>query len=235
MRVCATPAGHTTEGVDRLAAAAPDRAWNFGLRQVELGEFTHLGKLDGDIEMPPELLAELLERFRRDPMLGIAGASLEERSEAGEWESLGNPPEHPTGACRLYSRECFAAIGGMPERMGADAITIGYAKMRGYRVASFADLRARHLRPHGAAQGLLRGHARHGAYQYIVCYSAAWIALRSLSVSARQRPYGASGAWFLAGAAGAALRRAPRVEDPAYRAFMRSEQRRRLARALRRG
>ena len=236
LRVCATPPGHTREEGDRLAAAAPDRAWNLGLREAGgPAAFTHLGKLDGDIVMPPELLAEMLARFRADPRLGIAGASLLELDSAGGWRPLDNPPEHPVGACRLYSRACFEAIGGMPERMGADAITTAYAKLRGFRAASFAELRVRHLRPHGAAQGRLRGHARHGAYQYVVCYSPAWILLRSLSVAARERPYGLSGAWYAGGAAGAAIRRTPRVQDREFRDFMRSEQRARLGRALRRG
>ncbi len=231
LRVVGTPAGFTRDDGDRLAAAAPDRAWNYGLRQVDLEDFTHLGKLDGDIVMPPELIASLLDRFAADPQLGMAGASLLE-PDADGWHPLVNPPEHPTGACRLYSRECFEAIGGMPERMGADAITTTYAKLRGYRVASFDDLRVRHMRPHGSAQGALRGHYRHGEYQYLVHYSPAWAAIRSVKVGLRQRPYGLSGAWYLGGYGGAMLRRAPRVEDPRFRAFMRAEQRTRLRGAL---
>src|SRR5262249_40402600 len=47
LRVLATPPGHTRDDGDRLSAAAPDRAWNFGLRQVDVRRFSHLGKLDG--------------------------------------------------------------------------------------------------------------------------------------------------------------------------------------------
>ena len=229
--VLATPPGHTTDSGDRLAAAGPDRAWNYGLRQVEPGEFTHLGKLDGDIVLPPEFLAGMLDRFRSDPGLGMAGGAIVEPDGEG-WRPLRTPADHVTAPARLYSRECFVAIGGMPERLGADVITTTYAKLRGYRTATFADLEVRHLRHIGTADGALRGRARHGAYQYIVHYSPAWVLLRSLLVGLRFRPYGLSGAWFLGGYVKAALGGAQRVEDPEFRAFVRAEQRARVDRAV---
>ena len=230
--VVATPPEHTRDNGDRLAAGGPDRAWNYGLRQVgNAAAFTHLGKLDGDIVLPPEFLAEMLARFRADPRLGMAGGAILE-PDGERWRALRTPAEHVTAPARLYSRECFAAIGGMPERLGADVITTTYAKMRGFHTATFADLQVRHRRHIGTADGALRGRARHGTYQYIVHYSFLWVALRSLLVALRFRPYGLSGAWFLAGYASAALTRAPRVEDPEFRRFIRAEQRSRLRRAL---
>lgn len=231
MRLVSTPPGFTDDDGDRLAAAAPDRAWNFGLRQVDSHEFTHLGKLDGDIVLPPEFLTGMLERFRKDPLLGMAGGAILE-PEGGDWRPLRTPPDHVTAPARLYSQACFEAIGGMPERLGADVITTTYAKLRGFRTATFADLPVRHLRHIGTAQGALRGRARHGAYQYVVHYSLIWILLRSLMVSLRFRPYGLSGLWFLGGYLGAALRRMPRVEDPEFRAFVRGEQRARLGKGV---
>ncbi|HET6999120.1 MAG TPA: glycosyltransferase [Solirubrobacterales bacterium] len=233
LRVVSTPTGYTADDGDRLAAGGPDRAWNFGLREAgDRQWFTHLGKLDGDVVMPPEYLDGLLERFRADPQLGMAGGAIFEPDGAGGWSRLPTPPDHVTPMARLYSLPCFEAIGGMPERLGADVITTTYAKMRGFGTATFADLPFKHLRHMGTAQGALRGRARHGTYQWIVHYTLAWVTLRSLLVSIRFRPYGLSGAWFLGGYAAAALRGVPRVEDPEFRAFVRGEQRARMERAL---
>ncbi len=230
MRVVSTPADHTDDDGDRLAAAGPDRAWNFGLRSAGENGFTHLGKLDGDIVLPAEYLDEMLARFRADPRLGMAGGAILE--EAGdEWRLLRTASDQVTAPARLYSRSCFEAIGGMPERLGADVITTTYAKLRGFRTATFDDLRVRHLRHIGTAQGALRGRARHGEYQYIVHYSAAWIALRAVMVALRFHPRGLSGAWFLGGYLRAAMRGVPRVEDPEFREFMRAQQRARMRRA----
>jgi poly-beta-1,6-N-acetyl-D-glucosamine synthase len=233
LRVVSTPEEPVPMGADRLVAAGPERAWNYGLHEAGPAGFTHFGKLDGDIVMPPHYLEEMLARFAADPGLGMAGGAIVE-PEGDGWRLLKTPPDQVTAPARLYSARCFEAIGGMPERLGADVITTTYARMRGFRTATFADLQVRHLRHIGTAQGALRGRARHGAYQYIVHYSLLWIVLRSLMVSIRFPPYGLSGLWFLGGYAGAALRRVERVEDPAFRAFMRAEQRNRLERALRR-
>ena len=136
------------------------------------------------------------------------------------------------GAVKLFSRECLEAIGGIPERLGWDTIDETYARMRGFETLSFADLLARHHRPHGSADGRLRGRARHGECAWILHYGPLWTALRSLKV-ARTSPVGVSGLAFLGGYLGAGLRRVPRVEDPEFRRFTRAELRARMAGPLR--
>jgi poly-beta-1,6-N-acetyl-D-glucosamine synthase len=228
-RLVRTPPLYTQDSGDRNAAGGPDRAWNFGLEHVDLREYSHVGKLDGDIVLPPDYLSGLIERFRAEPQLGMAAGSVTELRE-GEWWTMPTPADHVTAPARLYSRECFEAIGGMPPYMGADMITTIYAKMRGFATRTFTELPVRHLRPMGTADGLRRGRERQGAYQYVVHYSLAWILLRSFAVAIRFRPYGISGAWFLLGYLKAAANRMPRVEDPEWKAFARAEQRRKIRR-----
>ena len=67
-------------GPDRLALAKEARAFNLGLREARWREFTHIGKLDGDVELPQQWFATLLERFRAEPRLGLAGSA---RAEIG--------------------------------------------------------------------------------------------------------------------------------------------------------
>ena len=105
--------------------------------------------------------------------------------------------------------------------------------MRGYSSRSFGDLLARHHRPWGSADGRLRGCARHGECAWILHYGPAWSLLRSLKV-ARTRPYGLSGLAFACGYVAAALRSTPRVQDAAFRGFVRGELRARMAAPLRR-
>jgi glycosyltransferase involved in cell wall biosynthesis len=232
-RLVRTPPGYTVDAGDRNAAGGPDRAWNYGLDQVDLATYTHLGKLDGDIVVPPEWLGSLLARFSAQPRLGMASGSVTELRQ-GTWWRMPTPEDHVTAPARLYSRQCFEAIGGMPPYMGADMITTFYARMRGFETRTFRDLPVRHLRPMGTADGVRRGRERQGAYQYIVHYSPAWVLLRSLVVAVRFRPYGVAGAWYLLGYVKAAARRMRRVEDPEWRAFARAEQRRKVREAARR-
>jgi hypothetical protein len=216
-------------GRDSLALAREARAFNYGLRRARWRRFAFIGKLDGDVELPPTWFAELLARFRSDPRLGLAGGRLAEHGRSG-WRPIAIPPTHVHGAVKLYRRECLVAVGGVPERLAWDTIDETYARMRGYETRSFAELVARHHRPWASADGLLRGRARHGECAWILHYGPLWVTLRSLKV-ARSRPAVLSGAAFLYGYARAALRRVERVDDPEFRRFVRRELRARMLRA----
>ena len=233
MRVLSVPAGLTEDSGDRLAAAAVERAYAWALENVDWRSFGYIGKLDGDTVLPPHFLAEMLERFEADPGLGLAGGALTERSD-GEWKAIPTPRDHATGLARIYRRECFEKIGGIPERLGSDPITVTYGRMNGYSARTFADLPVRHLRPMGSRQGILHGRARHGATHYIVGYGLAWAMLRSLMLAVRSRPPLLGGAAFLFGYLRAALGPTEQVRDESFREFTRREQRRRLLGAARR-
>ena len=212
---------------DRLAAAAAPRTFNFGLRSVPWEGFTHISKLDGDMELPPDYFERLLQEFRRDPSLGIAGGIRRERVR-GRTRLERVPSEHHVpGALKLYSLACFRAIGGMEERLGWDTIDETYARMRGFRTRTFSDLVAFHHRPWASADGTLRGRARYGTAAYVVQFPLWWVALRSFKVAASP-PEGLSGAAFLYGYLRAAAGRTSRVEDDSFRTFVRRELRARV-------
>jgi hypothetical protein len=212
---------------DRLACAAAPRNFNRGLALSDWRDFSHVMKLDGDIELAPDYLRRLSDRFRAQPRLGLAGGVLVEPSGDGHMHHIAIPPHHVHGALKCYSRDCFLAIGGVQERLGWDTIDETYARMRGFATRSFQDLVSVHHRPIGSADGRLRGRARHGECAYIVHYSVPWIALRSLKV-ARSHPVGLSGVAFLYGYARAAARHTERVSDAEFRRFTRRELRRRM-------
>lgn len=234
LRVASMPASDTVDRGDRLALGRVARVYNRGLDLAGWHEFTHIGKLDGDVLLPPDYFERLLERFHQDPGLGVAGGALTERL-AGKWVTVVTPPHQATGQARVYSRTCLQAVGGVPERMGADTIADTYARMSGFSSRTFTDVPFRHLRPMGSAQGALRGRARHGATQYAVHYTLAWAVLRAGKLALRAGPRPLSGPAFLFGYLRAAAGGTRRVEDPAFRAFMRADQRRRVARVLTRG
>jgi biofilm PGA synthesis N-glycosyltransferase PgaC len=216
---------------DRLARAAAPRAFNAGLAAAGLDGYTHVMKLDGDIELEPSYLRELMGRFAADPALGLAGGVLVEPTAEGGLRPIDIPRHHVHGALKCYSAACFTAIGGMQERLGWDTIDGTYARMHGFSTRSFPELVSTHHRPIGSADGTLRGHARHGECAYIAHYTAWWVALRAVKVG-RRSPAVLSGLAFAYGYARAALRRVDRVPDRAYRRFARRELRRRVAGAL---
>ena len=222
---------------DRLARAAAPRNFNRGLGSVDWREYSHVMKLDGDIELPPDYLRRVMDRFAANPRLGLVGGVLDEPTADGGMRRIGIPPNHIHGALKCYSRECFEAIGGVQERLGWDTIDETYARMRGFETRTFRDLVSIHHRPLGSADGTVRGHARHGECAYIAHYTVLWVALRSLKIAGR-RPRGLSGAAFFYGYLRAMARSVERVPDAEYRDFTHRELRDRMrtgiSRSLRR-
>jgi poly-beta-1,6-N-acetyl-D-glucosamine synthase len=220
LRVVRPPQQANDDG-DRLALAAEARAFNWALTSLDLAEFTHVGKLDADIELCEDYFERLLEHFEQRPGLGVAGGVLFERGRGG-WQPTSVPTYHVRGALKLYSSECFAAIGGIEERLGWDTIDETYARMEGFETRSFGEIQARHHRPVGTRGGALRGRARHGQCAYILRYGGWWVALRSLKVAC-SRPYGIGGVAFLYGFLRSVLRHDERVEDERFRRFVARE------------
>ncbi len=220
-------------GSDNLALAREAHAFNVGLERATWRQYDYVGKLDGDVEIPGNWFETLIERLEAEKRLGLAGGRLLEPDRDG-WKMIPIPAYHVHGAVKLFRRQCLQEIGGIPERLGWDTIDETYLRMRGYETRSYSDLIARHHRPHGSADGELRGRARHGACAWILHYGLAWSLLRSLKV-ARLRPRGLSGVAFLFGYLSAALRGVPRVQDPAFRRFVRAELRGRMLAPLRGG
>lgn len=225
LRVLHAPQG-TAANPDRLAMAAEARAFNWALDSLDLDDYTHVGKLDADVELPAEYFERMIESFDREPQLGIAGGGLLERGRNG-WQLAKVPDYHVRGALKLYSRECFGAIGGIEERLGWDTIDETYARMNGFTTRSLSEVAARHHRPVATRGGTLRGRARHGQCAYILRYGGWWVGLRSLKVAC-SHPYGLSGLAFLYGYLRSAVRREDRVEDERFRRFVAAELRNRV-------
>jgi glycosyltransferase involved in cell wall biosynthesis len=230
MRVVEAPAAPLSAGADRLHHAAEARAFNYGLSLAS--SFTHIGKLDGDIELPPNYYERLLDRFCDDESLGLAGGMLVEPNSRG-WQLRGDSDlQHVRGALKLYTRECFETIGGVREMLGWDGIDEVLARMHGYRTCSFPDAVARHHRPVGTAQGRLRGSYRLGRSMFIEGYPLVWVTARSVMVG-KSRPIAVTGLAYLAGYMDAAVHGVSRFEANGYRRHLRRELRGRATQKLR--
>jgi biofilm PGA synthesis N-glycosyltransferase PgaC len=233
MSVISSPAAESDRALkDRLALAVEARAFNAGLASLDWHSYTHIAKLDGDIELPGDYFERLLSEFAADPRLGLAGGVLRERDGDGF-----GPPEHGgsdyhvRGALKCFTRDCLEAIGGIPETLAWDTIDEVYARMRGFHTRTLIELVGLHHRPAASADGILRGRARHGRCLYITHYPLTWVALRAFK-TATERPRALSGIAFLGGYLWSAVARVERVPDAEFRAFLRAELSGRAKRAL---
>jgi len=210
---------------DGLSTARPAKAFSAAVRAATI-DWDYVGKLDADVELPPEYFELLLGRMEADGTLGMTAGTLVEPGPGREPRVISVPRHHVPGAAAVYRRSCFEEIGGVREVLGWDSIDETLARMRRFTTRSYEDIVARHLRPTGAVSGVVRGRVRHGTAAWIVHYPLYFVLLRSLKL-ALLKPRAILGLALLWGYVSAAARRVPRVDDAELRSFVRSELRRR--------
>lgn len=211
---------------DRLAAAAEYQAFQWAVDQLDA--YDVVGKLDTDLDLSPGLLEALERALESEPRLGIVGSYLSIEGRRGVPVRERCPAYHVRGATKFYRRACLEQISPIAPILGWDTIDETKARMLGWATRSLAlpEGDSLHLRPTGHADGALRGARRRGACAFAAGAHPVWVVLGGVA-RFRERPYGLVGAHYVAGCAGAALRRLPRAEREVRR-HARREQLRRL-------
>jgi len=196
------------------------RAFHAGMAVLDCGPDVVV-KLDADISMPGDHFEHLLDAFDRDPSLGIAsGTCLEERG--GHWVPVQVARGHVRGAVRAYRRECLDQVLPLEERVGWDGIDELKAAVLGWTTRMLPEIAFFHHRPLGVRDGAPSARWRaQGEAAHYMGYRFPYLVLRSLHHARRQRVALAMISSFV----GAAVRREPRYEDPAVRAYLRRKQR----------
>jgi len=214
---------------DRLATADELKAFLWAVDQLR-EPWDVLAKLDGDLKLNPETIAELERRLAADPALGMAGSYLTEEDDSGARARLRIRDGHVHGATKFYRRECWEQISPLPAIIGWDTMDEVKARMRGWRTQSFEMPGGDplHLRARASYDGVARGLRRSGAGAYALGDHPLHVLLFSLR-HARGAPGVIGALHYLAGWTGAALRRAPRA-DAEVRAHIRRDELRRIRR-----
>ncbi|MGB7729609.1 MAG: glycosyltransferase family A protein [Candidatus Acidiferrum sp.] len=183
-------------------------------------------KLDGDLSFAPEYFEKCFEHFQSEPNLGIGGGEIY-HLVSKELKLEATPRFHVRGATKIYRKACWVAIGGLWSTAGWDTIDEVKANMLGWKTYSFSDLKLLHHRLTGTADGLIRDRVKHGKVCYVSGYHPLFV-LASCFYRIARKPYVIGSAAVLYGYLKAYLTHPPRVEDPSYIAYMRSQQLRRL-------
>ncbi len=188
-------------------------------------QYDFIFRLDADLTFGPLLIEQLLTEFTRDSSLGIAGPRLYE-FDGSNWIEMACPAFHTRGAAKMYSRLCFAAIGGLETGLGWDTIDEARAMMLGFRSRSFRHIHAFHHRPQGHAGGFWKSRVAAGRAAYQIGYSPLFVVARALRRSL-DRPFIIGGILLLAGYL-QGFWNAQRTCSPELVRFVRKQQLRRL-------
>lgn len=107
-------------------------------------------KLDADLILPKNYFETILNIFKSDSKIGMAGgfAYIEKN---GDWilENL-TDKDHIRGAFKAYRKECFLQIGTLKPAMGWDTVDELLCKFYGWKVVTDQSLKVKHLKPTGA-------------------------------------------------------------------------------------
>lgn len=209
--------------------AAKVSSFNAGMRALEGLAFEIIGNLDADISFDADYFAFLLGKFSDNPRLGVAGTPFVE--DGAHYDYGFTNIEHVSGACQLFRRECFDAIGGyVPIKGGGiDWTAVTTARMRGWKTRTFTEKTCLHHRPMGTggSGSKIRGLFRHGQKDYFLGGHGLWQFCRSLYQMTRP-PYVVGGLALLGGYSWAFARRVKRPVSAELVRFHRAEQMARL-------
>jgi poly-beta-1,6-N-acetyl-D-glucosamine synthase len=202
---------------------------NAGYAHAKHLRYDIIGSLDADISFGEDYFAFLLEKFADDPQLGIAGTPFSEEGKTYDYRF--SSTDHVSGACQLFRRECFEAIGGyVPVKGGGiDVIAVLTARLKGWRTRTFTEKVSHHHRLMGSAQQrrkILAAFAL-GQKDYRLGFHPVWQVFRSLYQMTR-RPYVIGGAALFTGYCWAMLYQYQRSVDSELLEFQRQDQMRRL-------
>jgi biofilm PGA synthesis N-glycosyltransferase PgaC len=205
-------------------------AVNAGLERVKDLEFDVMGNLDADVSFEPGYLEFLVQKFDRDPKLGVVGTPF---TESGGYDSARDSFEgenYVSGGCQLFRYQCFREIGGyVPNKGGGvDWIAVMTARMNGWKVRAFPEKRYHHHRALGTAEkGKVAALFSYGEKDYYLGGSPVWQLFRA-GYRLVKPPVIAGGVALLLGYGWAAMRRVERPVTPELMRFHRREQMKKL-------
>jgi hypothetical protein len=200
-----------------------------GTERVKDLPYEVIVSLDADITFDPEYFAFLLEKLAADERLGVVGTPYIDDSTEPHDYRLANI-EDVAGACQVFRRECFEAIGGyVPLKGGSiDTVAVLTARMKGWKTRTFIEKSSLHHRKWGTAQcGPIRAIFNNGIRDYAQGNHPVWELSRSVYQMSR-KPKIVRGIALGAGYLWAWLRRAERLVSAEFIAFRQREQKQRL-------
>jgi glycosyltransferase involved in cell wall biosynthesis len=198
-------------------------AFNAGFGRAALLPFDVVGSLDADVSFDSEYFAFLLRKLAEDPTLGIVGTPFKGESM---YDYRYVSVEHVSGACQVFRRECFEAIGGyIPMKDGGiDHVAVIKARMNGWKTKTFTDKICLHHRTIGSAQrSLLAARFHDGVLDSALGGHPVWEVFRTLYQMTR-KPYIIGGLMIGLGYLARTLSRVPRPVTDELVAFRRREQ-----------
>lgn len=193
-------------------------AFKYGVSQIKHQDYQYIAKLDGDMSFGPRYLEMMFDQFAKDEKLAAVSGKVFREEDGKKIEEI-IIDEHVAGQFKLYRRVAFEQIGGFVEEVLWDGIDVHTARMKGWNTLSFYHPEAilMHHRLMGSSdKNVYRGRLRWGRGIWFMGYHPLY-AIASGIFRMREKPFIIGGLLIIAGYLQAALKHAPRYDNPEFR------------------
>lgn len=200
-------------------------AINIGLQNIQILEYDYIGILDADVSFEKDYYSSLIEEFKKNPKLGIAGGNYFDIIN-GKKVPVYPSPYSVRGATQFFRKECFDGIGGIkPIKYGGeDALACYSARMHGWEVKNVNSLIVLHHRPTGLTKNhILRTRFRDGFVEYNLGYHPLFQLVKCIKRTF-EKPFFIGSTLRFAGFWSAYLKREKRIVPKELTKFIRKEQ-----------
>jgi glycosyltransferase involved in cell wall biosynthesis len=202
------------------------RAFNHGLGKLKTKDWDFIVKLDGDLELSADYFENCLNEFEKDVSLAVGGGTICHNAD-GVMRPDVDVRFHVRGATKIYRREFWDQMGGLPPVVGWDTLDELKANMLGWTSRSFPQIRILHRRPTGAADGAWRNWFKNGRANYITGYHPLFMTLKCVK-RVPQKPYFLAALGLFCGFVSGYINHEPQVADRELILYVRKQQLRRL-------
>jgi len=203
-------------------------AFNAGYDKVKGMNYDIIGNLDADITFEEDYMEFLLNRFADNPQLGVAGTPFREGEQQYDYRFAST--DHVSGACQLFRRDCFEAIGGYnPLKAGGiDLAAVLTARMKGWQARTFIEKTSvHHKKTQTGNHASLKALFRSGYHDYLMGSHPLWQVSRSIYHMSKE-PFFIAGSSLLIGYIWAMIVKAEHIVPADLVMFRRQDQMRRL-------
>lgn len=155
-----------------------------GYSSIKDLDFSFVGFSDADMSCDSNFYESLINKMLNNSKQGIGGAVVYEKKQ-DEWVAVKASYEWSvSGTMQMFRRECYEKIGGYQplEKGGVDAAAEIMARMHGWEVKTFEDLKLFHHRIMGSNKGnSIKFNFHRGMMEYSIGYHPAFQIARFFS------------------------------------------------------
>jgi len=156
-------------------------ALNAGLNRLKNVDYEFIGNIDSDITFAPDYFDQIITLFKKNPKLGVAGGIILEKLN-NKYVLQNISLNSVAGAVQFYRKKCFENTDGyIPlEFGGEDAVMEVKARMHGWEVQTFPEIKVfHHRRVGGGNNNILKVRIREGIMFYVLGYHLLFFIFRA--------------------------------------------------------